>query len=104
MISKLTIFLVVAAAVSQLEASCPSKDPSGTGPIPNSNPNNNKAITPYHPCFRPMPSYLQLNYGGESKCEGGPTNNKCRNGECLDPYLPVCCQNAKGCNECSGKK
>ena len=74
------------------------------GPIPNSNPNGNPAITPYHPCFRPMISYLQLTYGGESRCEGGPTNNKCRNGECLDPYLPVCCQNEKGCNACSGKK
>ena len=79
--------------------------PALTGPIPGSNPNGNKAITPFHPCFRPMISYLQLTYGGSSRCEGGPTKNKCKgNDQCLDPYHPWCCQNAKGCNVCSGKK
>ena len=116
MFSKTTFFLVIAFAAYRVsyatlctttQAPAPPTTPAEAttlGPIPNSNPNNNPPITPYHPCFRPMPSYLQLNYGGESRCEGGPTNNKCRNGECLDPYLPVCCQNNKGCNECSGKK
>ena len=73
-------------------------------PLPNSNPHNNPAIKPYHPCFRSMLGYLQLAYGSDSKCLNGPTGNKCRNGECLDPYLPWCCQNANGCNECTSKK
>ena len=111
MISKVTLFMVIMAAVTLSDATCLKRQTTAApltqttaAPLPNSNPHNNKKIVPYHPCHRPMISYLQLTYGGTSKCLGGQINNKCHgNSECLDPYHPWCCQNEYGCNECSGK-
>jgi hypothetical protein len=104
MISKLSVFIIVAVIVIGLDATCLGNQGIETKQSGVDSTTIEPVPIPYHPCPRSMNTYLTKVFGYKFRCSLGYKSNECfNNAGCAGKVNNYCCQQSNGCNKCVGK-
>ena len=100
MFSKLFTLIVIALAMQNIESVCVTTTTTTEAPTTTEPP-----VIMWHICPRTMKNWLRQNRSASFECQGGPSNNLCRNNSMCNPdggLTKACCQQKTGCNACEG--
>ncbi len=98
-LSKLFALLVVALAIQTIDSVCV------TTTLTTTTTTTQPPVSMWHIWPRTMKNWLRQNRSATFSCQGGPSNNLCRNNIMCNPdggLAKACCQQESGCNACQG--